>query len=79
MWYRALLQWYFPRMSKLEEIEKAISALAPQELGKFREWFEAFDAELFDQQMERDAREGKLDRLADEALAHHKAGRTREL
>jgi hypothetical protein len=66
-------------MTKVEDIEKAISALAPKELAKFRAWFEAFDAKRFDQRIERDARAGKLDRLAEEALADLKAGRVRDL
>jgi hypothetical protein len=66
-------------MTKLEDIEKAILALSGDELAKLRDWFEELQADLFDQQIERDAKAGKLDRLADEALAHHKAGRTREL
>jgi hypothetical protein len=56
-----------------------VLALSPEELAKFRDWFAALDAELFDRKIERDARAGKLNRLADEALAHHKAGRTREI
>lgn len=66
-------------MSRIEDIEKAISALAPGELAKFRAWFEIFDAARFDEQIERDARGGKLDRLANEALADLKAGRTHDL
>jgi hypothetical protein len=66
-------------MTKVEDIEKAISALAPDELAKFRAWYEAFDAERFDERIERDARAGRLDRLAEEALADLKAGHTRDL
>jgi hypothetical protein len=47
-------------------------------LARFRAWFEAFDAEQFDAAIERDARVGKLDSLADEAVAEHRAGRSRE-
>jgi len=43
------------------------------------EKFETFDAQRFDERIERDAKAGKLDRMADEALAEHRAGRTREL
>jgi hypothetical protein len=46
---------------------------------RFRAWFETFDAEQFDAAIERDARAGKLDVLADEALAAHRAGRSRDL
>jgi hypothetical protein len=52
-------------MTKLEDIEKAVTKLAPAELAKFRAWFEAFDAALFDEKIERDVRSGRLDRLAD--------------
>ena len=66
-------------MTTAEEIEKAIERLPPNELARFRTWFEAFDAAQFDAAIERDARDGKLDALADEALAAHRAGRSREL
>ena len=53
--------------------------LPPADLDRFRAWFETLDAQRFDERIERDARAGKLDRMADEALADHRAGRTREL
>jgi hypothetical protein len=68
-----------PSMTKIEDIEKAVSNLSPDELAEFRAWFEAFDAAQFDQKIERDAQAGKLDRLADAALAELKEGRVREL
>jgi hypothetical protein len=40
-------------------------------------WFEAFDAEQLDAAIERDTSAGRLE--ADEALAAHRAGRSREL
>ena len=49
------------------------------ELARFRAWFEEFDAARFDAKIEHDANSGKLDRLADEALADMRAGRAREL
>ncbi len=66
-------------MTKVEDIEKAVSELAPEELSRFRAWFEAFDAERFDAKIERDIAAGRLDRLADEALADLRGGRTRHL
>jgi hypothetical protein len=66
-------------MMTVEDIERAISQLSSAELDRFRVWFEAFDAQRFDERIERDAKAGKLDRMADEALAEHHAGRTREL
>ena len=66
-------------MTKLEDIETAITKLPPRELEQFRAWFEAFEAERFDRAIERDAEAGKLDRLADEALAEYSQGRARKL
>jgi hypothetical protein len=66
-------------MTTVEDIERAILQLPPAELDRFRAWFEALEAERFDERIERDARAGKLDKMADEALADHRAGRTREL
>ena len=66
-------------MTKLEDIEKAVTNLAPAELAKFRAWFDAFDAARFDERLERDAEGGKLDQMADKALADFRAGRAREL
>jgi hypothetical protein len=66
-------------MTTAEDIEKAIERLNPRELARFRAWFETFDAQQFDAAIERDAHAGKLDAHADEALAAHRAGRSREL
>jgi hypothetical protein len=63
----------------LETIEAAVSKLPPADLEKFRDWFDEFSARAWDEQIERDVKAGKLDKLADKALADHKAGRTHEL
>ena len=66
-------------MTTAEDIEKAVEQLAPRELARFRAWFEAFDARQFDAAIERDAHAGKFDAHAEEALAAHRARRSREL
>jgi hypothetical protein len=66
-------------MTKIEELEKKIEELSPKELSLFREWFVAFDAEIWDRQIESDVAEGKLDRLADEAIAAHERGDSRDI
>lgn len=63
----------------IEDLEKVITGLPDDQLATFRAWFEQFDAARFDQQIERDAKAGKLDRLADEAMADLRKGRAREL
>lgn len=66
-------------MSELEELEKRIRRLPPDELAKFRAWFVEFDHALWDEQIETDATAGKLDRLVNESLADYKAGKARKL
>jgi hypothetical protein len=56
-------------MNDVKNIEKAIERLALDELAQFRAWFESFDATRFDEKIERDAQDGKLDKLAEQALA----------
>ncbi len=63
----------------LKDIEKAVAELPADELVRFRAWFEEFEAARFDQRIERDAKAGRLDRLAEQALADFRAGRAREL
>ncbi len=48
-------------------------------LPKFRAWFVEFDARVWDEQIDADAKAGNLDRLLAEALADYKAGKAREL
>jgi hypothetical protein len=66
-------------MTTVEDIEKAIAELPAAEFDRFRAWFESFDAQRFDEKIERDARAGKLDGLAERALAEYRAGHAREL
>ena len=63
----------------VEELEKAVAKLPSDELARFRAWFEEFAADEWDKQIERDIKAGKLDKLADEAIAEHKAGLSRKL
>jgi hypothetical protein len=63
----------------IEDIEQAIAKLPPDQLAKLRDWFEQFDGARFDQKIERDAKAGKLDRLADQAIEDFRKGRAREL
>jgi len=63
----------------IEDLEKAVAKLPPDQLAEFRAWFEAFDAARFDEKIERDAKAGKLDRLADQAINDLRKGRAREL
>jgi hypothetical protein len=66
-------------MSELEELERRIRKLSPDDLAKFRAWFAEFDHALWDRQIESDAKRGKLDHLAKEALADYKAGKSKKI
>ena len=63
----------------IHEIEQAITELSADELARFREWFEEFDAQMWDEQLENDAKAGKLDKLADKAKSDFRAGKAKEL
>jgi hypothetical protein len=66
-------------MTRMEKLEREIQKLSPEELADLRDWFRKYDAEAWDRQIEEDVRGGRLDGLAEQALAAHKAGRTKEL
>ena len=66
-------------MTKVEQLERDIEGLSAEERASFRAWFASFDAAEWDRQFEADVAAGKLDQLADAALADHRAGRSRSL
>jgi len=66
-------------MTKLEKIEQDIRKLDRKELLAFRRWFREYDSDEWDRQIEEDVRAGKLDKLAEEALAEHRAGKSKEI
>jgi len=66
-------------MTKVQRLEREIEELTPGELAAFRKWFQEYDAAVWDEQIEQDASAGRLDKLAEKALADHRAGRTKEI
>lgn len=62
-------------MTKLEQIQSSIESLSTEEIARLRDWLEELDARLFDQKIERDAKSGKLDKLAEQARANMRADR----
>jgi hypothetical protein len=63
---------YHLAMSKIEEIEQALEKLSTEELAEIRAW-------LWDRDIERDATDGRLDHLAEEALSEYRSGKARRL
>src|SRR5208282_3783930 len=70
---------YFRRMTTLEDIEKAVARLVPEQLAEFRAWFEGFDAAKFDAEIECHSRKGKLDCFAEQAVRDFRKGRAKEI
>ena len=66
-------------MTRIKQIEHEVKKLNRAELEAFRNWFWEYDADEWDRQIEEDVQTGRLDKLTEEALAAHKAGRTKEL
>ncbi len=63
----------------MRDIQKTITSLSPDELARFRRWFEAFDAQQWDEQFEADVQAGKLDKIAERAIAEYRTGEFEEL
>jgi hypothetical protein len=64
---------------RAEELQSAVSQLSAEEFARFREWFDKFNAEVWDRQFEEDAKSGKLDQLANQAIADFQAGKCKQL
>ena len=66
-------------MSTIQEIERAVTKLSSDDLASFRDWFAEFEARIWDEQFEKDANSGKLDKLANEAISDFRADNYKEL
>jgi len=56
------------------QIESAILQLSPDEYKELSRWFADRDYQLWDEQLEQDIKDGKLEALAQEAIAGFEAG-----
>jgi hypothetical protein len=66
-------------MNTVEAITAAIAKLPPEQVAEIRAWLAERDEAAWDAQIEQDERAGRLNALAERALAEHRAGRTRPL
>jgi hypothetical protein len=62
-------------MSTLAQIEDAVRKLSSEDRIAFRAWYAEYDAAQWDEQMEADVKNGRLDWLVAEARADKAAGR----
>ena len=65
--------------STITEIQAAIQKLPASEGWKLLRWLGDYLNDEWDKEIERDAREGRLDHLIEEARAEYKAGRCKPL
>ena len=63
----------------VEDIQSAVSKLSRRELAEFEEWFEEYIDDIWDKQFEEDVKAGRLDKLAEQAMADFDAGKYTEL
>jgi hypothetical protein len=63
-------------MRTVEEIEAAIEQLPRDQFFRLRDWMTSRFENLWDEQIEEDIKAGRLDHLAQEALAEFRAGLT---
>lgn len=66
-------------MSTLKQIEAAILALSSDEFHQLKQWLFDIDYQRWDEQLEQDIADGKLEALAQEAISEFKAGHCREI
>jgi hypothetical protein len=67
------------KVTRLEELEKAVDSLPEEEYRRFRDWFMEKDRQRWDRQIAEDSRAGKLDYLVEEALEARKKNELRDL
>jgi hypothetical protein len=66
-------------MKQVEQIQSEIESLSQEDFVRLREWFAERDWQLWDNQLETDISEGKLDFLLEEAMQAKAQGKLQDL
>jgi hypothetical protein len=66
-------------MNTVQEIERAIDALTPQQMEELYEWLDQRHPQPVDAQLKADLDAGRFDNRINRALADHTAGNTQLL
>ena len=66
-------------MLDITALQEAVLALPEADYARFRQWFSELDWERWDQRIEADSAQGKLDSLIAEACESREKGALREL
>ena len=67
------------RLNTVQEIERAIDALTPQQIEELYVWLDQRHPQPIDTQLKADLDAGRIDDRINRALADHKAGNTQPL
>ncbi len=66
-------------MNTIQEIERAIDALTPQQMEELYVWLDQRHPQHIDAQLKADLDAGRMDNRINRALADHEAGNTQPL
>ena len=66
-------------MNTVQEIERAIDALTPQQMEELYVWLDQRHPQPIDAQLKADLDAGRIDNRISRALADHRAGNTQPL
>jgi hypothetical protein len=66
-------------LNTVQEIERAIDALTPEQIQELYAWLDQRHPQLIDAQLKTDLDAGRIDDRINRALADHKAGNTQAL
>lgn len=66
-------------LNTVQEIERAIAELTPQQLGELYAWLDQYDPQPIDARLQNDLAAGRLDNAIARALDDEKHGRTKPL
>jgi hypothetical protein len=76
----AVIGWcQVTQVRKVEHIQQQIRELSASELAELREWVLEQDWTEWDTQIQRDQRDGKLEKLVSESTAEYESGKSRKL
>ena len=67
------------RLDTVQEIERAIDALTPQQVEELSLWLDQHHPQPIDARLKADLEAGRIDDRISRALADHKAGMTQPL
>ena len=62
-------------MTAVDVVKTVIQQLSPEESSQLKSWYDEYEADKWDKQIETDAKSGKLDALTQQALRDFKNGK----